>query len=60
MGTVPEIKGTVQDKVDKVPRILDSIFNKMRTMNKPLSKQMSESVSAVQKNKTLERSNTVW
>lgn len=59
MGTVPEIKGTIQDKVDKVPSLLESIFNKMRTMNKPLSKQMSESVSAIQKNKTLKRSNTV-
>ena len=59
MGTVPEIKGTIQDKVDKVPSLLESIFNKMRTMNKPLSKQTSESVSAIQKNKTLKRSNTV-
>ena len=59
MGTVPEIKGTVQDKMDKVSSLLEWIFNKMRTMNKPLSKQVSESVSAPQKNKTLKRSNTV-
>lgn len=59
MGTVPEIKATVQDKMDKVSSLLESIFNKMRTMNKPLSKQVSESVSALQKNKTLKRSNTV-
>ena len=59
MGTVPESKGTVQDKMDKVSSLLEWIFNKMRTMNKPLSKQVSESVSAPQKNKTLKRSNTV-
>lgn len=43
MGRIPGRKGTLEDKMDQVPSLTESIFKEMKKIDQSLNKQISES-----------------